>query len=96
MAFRFKVHMWQYWLCNKNVSGAAEVDILRGRNAVLHAGLKYVGGRKNTKRTPTMVMSFFLLLLLSQVQLLLDNARVVLGCFGTAGPVGLPDLLPSK
>lgn len=36
MAFQLKVQMWQYGLCNENVSGIAELAM----NIVLHTGFE--------------------------------------------------------
>lgn len=45
MAFQLKVQMWQYWLCNENVSGVAQLESM---NTVeyCHTGLKYVRKKK--------------------------------------------------
>lgn len=45
MAFQLRVQMWQYWLCNENVSGVAQ---LVSMNTVLHTGLKYVRKKKGS------------------------------------------------
>ena len=51
MAFQLEVQMWQYWLCDINVSGADEVDVLRRTNAMCDTGLIYCNfGRKKKNR----------------------------------------------